>query len=113
MDSIGQGVLPEIDGNQIYDGCHIENQEHRKSKGTFPYPPPTCTVEMDSIGQGILPEMDGNQIYDGCRGSHIENRRAPKIERNLPLPTPNMHSQNGFDRPRRSPLVVIFEVRPG
>jgi hypothetical protein len=66
--------------------------ERRKSKRTFPYPPPTCTVEMDSIGQGILPEMDGNQIYDGCRGGHIENRRAPKIERNLHLPTPNMHS---------------------
>jgi hypothetical protein len=27
----------------------------------------------------------------------------PRRERNLPLLTPNMHSRNGFDRPRRSP----------
>jgi hypothetical protein len=143
MDSIGQGIAfspkwTETKFTMAAVADILKIRDRRKSKGTFPYPPPTCTVEMDSIGQGVLPEIDGNQIYDGC---HIENqesaenrkesspthpqhaqlkwirsakafspkltetkftmaavaailkiRRAPKIERNLPLPTPNMHS---------------------
>jgi hypothetical protein len=154
MDSIGQGVLPEIDGSQnlrwlpwrpYWKSERAENRnepspthpqhaqskwirlakafspkwtetkftmaavaailkigDRQKSKGTFPYPPPTCTVEMDSIGQGVLPEIDGNQIYDGCRGGHIENQESAE-NRKEPSPThPNMHSRNGFDRPRRS-----------
>jgi hypothetical protein len=67
----------------------LKIRDRRKSKGSFPYPTPTCTVEMDSISQGILPEMDGNQIYDGC---HIENQIAEN--RKEPSPTHPQHAQS-------------------
>jgi hypothetical protein len=42
MDSIGQGILPEMDGNQIYDGRHgghIENRSAENRKEPSPTHP--------------------------------------------------------------------------
>jgi hypothetical protein len=69
----------------------LKIETRRFSKGTFPYSPPTCTIEIDLIRQGVLLEIEGNQFQDG---GHIENRNTPIFERNLPLLTPNMHTQN-------------------
>jgi hypothetical protein len=75
----------------------VKIETRRFSKGTFPYLPPTRTIEIDLIQQAVLLEIDGNQFQDGGRGGHIENRNMPIFERKLPLLTPNTHTQNLFD----------------
>jgi hypothetical protein len=42
-------------------------------------------------------EIDGNQFQDGGRGGQTENWNMPIFEWNLPLLTPNTHTQNRFD----------------
>jgi hypothetical protein len=73
----------------------------RFSKGTFPYSPPTHTIEIDSIRQAVLLEIDGNQFQDGGHGGNIENQNTPIFERNRP-PSHSQHAQSKlirFDKP--------------
>ena len=70
MDSIGQGVLLEIDGNQFKDGCHgghIENRSAPIFERNLLYSTPTYPAKMDLIGQGVLLKIDGNQKLTDAR----------------------------------------------
>jgi hypothetical protein len=72
----------------------LKIETRRFPKGTFPYSCPKCTIKIDSIAQAVVHEIDGNQFQDGDCGSHIENQTTPISKRNLPLFTPNTHTQN-------------------
>jgi hypothetical protein len=66
----------------------LKIETRRFSKGTCPYSPPTRTLKINSIGQAVLREIYGSQFQDG------ENRNTPIFERNLPILTPNTHTNN-------------------
>jgi hypothetical protein len=57
MDSISQGVLPEINGNQIYDGCHIENRSAENRKEPYPAHPQHAQSKWIRSAKAFSPKL--------------------------------------------------------
>jgi hypothetical protein len=92
MDSIGQGVLPEIDGNQIYDGCrggHSENQESAENrKEPSPTQPQHAQSKWIRSAKAFSPKWRETKFTMAAVAAILKIRDRRKSKGTFPYPPP-------------------------